>query len=101
MAYRQICERAEYRARRRPSFRASDVDSRGVKHVLDVRSIVFLDHLNAGARVALAVMLHAEFVEERIEQLALNFREQELVRFKAVGSFIRLNGCTAPGMVLQ
>ena len=70
---------------------AAHIDRRSIKHVLDVRRIVFLDHLDtgatvfrnlidvgtlhqpetdismpqavAGARVALAVMLHAEFVE--------------------------------------
>lgn len=38
----------------------------------------------AGARIALAVVLQAEFVEERVEKLALNFRRYELVRLRVV-----------------
>lgn len=93
-------------------FSAAHIDRRSIKHVLDVRRVVFLDHLDAGAtvfrnlidvgplhqpetdvgmsqavagsRVSLATMFHAEFVEERVEEFTLNLWEQELIRPHAV-----------------
>jgi hypothetical protein len=74
---------------------AAHIDRRSITHVVDVRRIVFLDQLDAdatvfrnlidlgslhqpetdlgtpqalaGSGVALAIMLHAEFVEQRVE----------------------------------
>ena len=98
-----------------PLFGAAHVDRRSIQHVLDLRRIVFLDHLDAGAavfrnlvdvcplhqpetdigvpqavagaRVALAVVLHSEFVEERVEEFPLNFWE--------IGARLA-QGCAAP-----
>ena len=87
-----------------------DVDRGGVEAGLDVRGIVFLDHLDAGAAVlgdlvdvrpfhqaqadigvaqavgraglAFAVDLEIFFLQDRVEQLALPFREDQVRRLR-------------------
>src|ERR1017187_9848435 len=91
-------------------FRPPDVDRGGVKAVLEVGSVVFLDHLNAGAAVlrnlvyvrafhetqadvgmpeaisstglSFAVFFEAFFVEDRVEKLSVDLGENRISRLR-------------------